>query len=141
MKVKKIVCLSCGTELVSDYDKKNYESFVECDCENETSLQNYFTISQPGSIVRANDKSKVKAQALQDYEFCKKGEWWILASPDTKTFTKWRGRIEEGGFTGGLSVEFETEEMTHNECRTYLKTNRIMHEDGRIFHVDRGLES
>ena len=29
MKVKKIVCLNCNTELVSDYDKENYEKACE----------------------------------------------------------------------------------------------------------------
>ena len=139
MKVKIVKCLSCGTILESDYDEKNYETFVECNCSNETSLQTYFTFSQPGSIVRANDKSKVQVQALKDYDFCKKGDWWTLGSEDKTKFTKWRGRTEEGGFTGGLSVEFNTEPMTYNECRTYLKTNIIQFNEGRIYHVDKGL--
>ena len=142
MKVKTIKCLNCDTILVSDYSKDDYETLVECGCENQTSLQNYFTISQPGSIVRANDKSLVEAQALQDFNFCKKGEWWILGVSDDTEFTKWRGRLEEGGFVGGLSVEFTTDKMTHNECRTYLKTNVVIHkgEGIRIYHVDGGIE-
>lgn len=139
MKVKKIKCLACGAILESDYSKEDYENLVECGCENETSLQNYFTFSQTGSIVRANNKSLVEAQALQDNDWCKKGEWWLLAEPSTEKFTKWKGRIEEGGFCGGLYVEFKTEPMTKNECRTYLKTNRVMHEEGRIYHVDFGI--
>ena len=140
LRVKTIKCLNCDTTLTSDYSVEGYEDFVECNCPNETSLQNYFTFSQPGSIVRSNDKSQVKAQALQDYDFCKKGDWWVLGVSDDTKYTKWSARIEEGGFTGGLSVTLDTEPMTHNEARTYVKTNRIMHEEGRIYHIDRGIK-
>ncbi len=138
MKIKQIHCLNCDTILESDYDKKDYEDYVECNCENKTSLMNYFTFSQPGSIVRAIDKTKVKALAQDDFPFAKKGEWFYLITPegeDEPKYTKWRGNTEAGGFTGGMSVNFETEPMTFNECRTYLKTNTIMHPEGRIFHL------
>ena len=140
--MKVIKCLNCNTELVSDYNKEGYDDFVECGCENETSLQNYFTISQPGSIVRAKDKLLVTAQALQDYDFCKKGDWWILGSSDETLYVEWSGRLGEGGFTGGLSVSFTTPEpMTKNDCRTYLKTNTIIDkgEQERISRVDFGI--
>ena len=91
MKVKKIICLNCDTTLESDYDKKEYKVFVKCGCPNETSLENYFTMSQPGSVVKAIDKTKVKAQALEDYPFAKKDEWFYLIKPKTKETPKGTG--------------------------------------------------
>ncbi len=143
MKVKKIKCLKCNTILESDFDLKDYESFVECGCSNKTSLQNYFTFSQPGSIVRANNKILVEAQLLYDTDWGKIGDWWVLGVTDKTKYTEWSGRLEEGGFVGGLSVDFKTPQpMTHNECRTYLKTNRIIDksEGTRISKVDRGVK-
>lgn len=146
MKVKKIHCLNCDTILEVDFEDKNRKkdyksSYAECGCSNKTSLTNYFTISQPGSIVSAIDKSKVKAQALQDYDVCKKGEWWYLITPeneDTPRYTKWSGTYGGNcsGFMDGLGVDFETPKpMTFNECRIYLKTNMILGEEGQIYHL------
>lgn len=143
MRVKKVICLECNTVLEVDYDVKNYVNTQSCDCPNETSLYNYFTISQPGSIVRAIDKTKVKAQLLYDTENVgKAGDWFYLIKPEdenTPKFTKWEGKTEDGGFTGGLIVDFETEPMTFNDCRTYLKTNVVMSSEGRIYSLFRGI--
>ena len=141
MKVKKIKCLKCGKLLESDFTKKNYNSLVKCDCDNETSLMNYFTFSQPGSIVHAIDKSLVEAQALQDFDICKKGEWWNLGNTDKTKYTEWEGKLEPGGFVGGLIVKFKTNPMTFNECRTYLKSNIVIdkYEGERITSLFRGL--
>lgn len=46
------------------------------------------------------------------------------------------GGNETSGFCEGLMVKHEfPENMTYNQARTYLKTNKIMNEDGRIYHV------
>lgn len=147
MKVKKIHCLNCDTILEVDFDvikkgNRKYEDYEKsCGCENQTTLINFFTISQPGSIVTAIDKSKVKAQALQDYDYCKKGEWWFLVTPeneDTPKYTKWHGAYggKCDGFISGCGVNFETEKpMTFNECRIYLKTNMIKGVEGQIYHL------
>lgn len=152
MKIKKVHCLVCDTILEVDFDKtskrKKYDdSYAECGCSNNTTLTNYFTISQPGSIVTAIDKSKVKAQALQDCDFCKKDEWFYLVVPDdenTPRYTKWHGAyggINCDGFLEGVGVNFTTETpMTFNECRTYLKTNKVYGVEGQIYHLISHLE-
>ena len=132
MRVTTIKCLECETILVSDYSQKKYESFVGCNCTNETSIENYFTISQPGTIVRAIDKSKVQA-LIND-------EWVNLGSTDDVKYTEWLGVTEGGGFAGNLQVYFNTEPMTSNECRTYLKKNNILCSEGRIYHVLKGIK-
>jgi hypothetical protein len=141
MKVKRIKCLACNTVLTADWEEG--QTFSKCGCSNGTSIENYFKLSQPGTIVRALDKSKVEAQLLYDTEWGKAGDWWVLAEPEdenTPKFTMWMGKIEEGGFTGGLIVTFKTSPMTFNECRTYIKTNRVMTTDGRVYHLMKGLE-
>ena len=146
MKVKKVHCLNCDTILEVDFDKqdkrkKDIKYFDECKCSNKTSLTNYFTISQPGSIIQAIDKSKVKAQSLKDTKFCKKDEWFYLIEPDnenTPKYTKWHGAYGGDcvGFLEGVGVNFTTEEpMTFNECRIYLKTNKVYGVEGQIYHL------
>jgi len=151
MRIKKIICLECNTILEVDFDKKNYKSFKECSCPNKTSLENYFTISQPGSIVRAVDKSKVKFQyaynvqgAIIESQSDSPENWFYVLEPDnenTPKYTKWLGKLEDGGFLGGVATEFETDvPYTFNECRTYLKTNNVQSSDGRIYSLIKHLE-
>jgi len=63
---------------------------------NIASIHNYFTFSQPRTIVRALDKSLVEAQALYDYEFYAARNWWVLGVEDIIKYSNWNGRIEEG---------------------------------------------
>ena len=141
MKVKKIHCLSCNTILEADFDKNVFNA--DCGCDNQTKLRNTFRISQPGSLVLAIDKSKVKGQALYDVEntTIKKGEWFYLIEPDKDDepkYKKWIGKYGGtcSGFIEGMVVNFETEKtMTFNECRTYLKTNMITGDEGQIYHL------
>lgn len=146
MIVKKIHCLACNKILDADYD--NGVTFVECGCDNGTSLSNEFRISQPGSYVRAIDKTKVKAQALSDIENSdiKSGDWFYLIPPetvDTPKYTQWLGRYGGScsGFIEGLAVKFKTDKpMTFSECRTHLKTNNVTGSEGQIYHLSNGIK-
>jgi len=139
MIVKKIHCLECDTILEADFDKKIYKA--SCGCKNKTTLDNEFRISKPGSVVYAIDKTKVKAQVLEDIEDLKTGEWFYLIEPEdenTPKYKKWVGKYGGSchGFIEGMIVDFTTEEeMTFNECRTYLKTNNVQGSEGQIYHL------
>jgi hypothetical protein len=145
MKVKKIHCLLCDSILEADFD--NGISYAECNCENQTSLTNSFRISQPGSYVRAIDKTKVMAQALYDIEALdlKKDDWFFLIQPENESspkYKKWIGKYGGNcsGLVEGLLVSFETNSpMTFNECRIYLKTNFVAGADGQIYHLVNGV--
>jgi len=141
LKVKKIHCLSCNTILEADFDKG--QSYIACKCINGTELHNRFTISQPGSLVIAIDKTKVKAQAIYDIKgtSIKKDDWFYLIEPEKDNepkYTSWTGRYGGScsGFIEGLVVDFKTDlPMTFNECRTYLKSNMVTGPEGQIFHL------
>ena len=140
MKVKKIRCLLCRTVIENDWEKEVVRSGVSCNCKNETTLINFFTLSQPQSVVTAIDKTKVQAQLLEyDKKLGNTGDWFYLIEPETKEtpkYRKWLCKLEDGGIIGGLIVEWESPKlMTFNECRMYIKNNNVQHKDGRIFHL------
>ncbi len=104
--------------------------------ENKTVLDNSFHFGTPDSIIRAKDKTKLKAQALQDLgKIAKKGEWFYVRKPEdenTPQFSKWVGQT-----TSGKVVIFKTDKtITPNSCRQLLKSEEIIDIDSgeRIYH-------
>jgi len=130
----KIQCLVCNEILEADPINTDV-NFAECSCDNHVELINIFRWSEPFSTIRAADKTKVKAQAIDDLRWAKKGEWFFVRPPEdenTPKYKKWMGQTK----TGRLVV-FETEDkITPNACRQLLKLREIIDlpTGERIYH-------